>query len=146
LKLGYKIIIAVILIVAIILYSKGSAKKEQERYIKRVSSLLTDIRRRDYFEFHKKLLPQRAQRVSLEKVAEFMGGISINKDSHIDLKSIEENNSSFKINGIVISKESSIPFEMQFKESNNTLLLEQTRVGNSSLEDGKGLFPIDNKK
>lgn len=145
-KLGYKIIISLILIVAIVLYSKGSAKKEQERYIKRISSLLTDIRRRDYFAFHNELLPQRAQKVSIEKVAEFMGDISIEKSSRIELKSIEENNSSFKINGIVISKESSIPFEMQFKESNNTLLLEQTRVGNSSLEDDKGLFPIDNKK
>ncbi|HHH20511.1 MAG TPA: hypothetical protein ENK87_01165 [Nitratifractor sp.] len=145
-KLGYKIIIALLLIVAIILYSKGSVKKEQERYIKRVSSLLTDIRRRDYFAFHNELLPQRAQQVSIEKVAEFMGGISIKKSSQIELKSIEENNNSYKINGIVVSKESSIPFEMQFKESNNTLLLEQTKVGNSSLEDDKGLFPMDGKK
>ncbi|HGZ70361.1 MAG TPA: hypothetical protein ENK74_03100, partial [Nitratifractor sp.] len=119
-KLGYKIIISLLLIVAIILYSKGSVKKEQERYIKRVSSLLTDIRRRDYFAFHNELLPQRAQQVSIEKVAEFMGDNSMKKSSQIELKSIEENNNSYKINGIFVTKESSIPFEMQFKESNNT--------------------------
>ena len=144
-KLGYKIIIA-LLIVAAIFYIRSIRNQKLERFEQKAQKLMTDIRHRDYFSFQEELAPELRQSVSIEGIQKFMDPLKIERGANVAVTKIEEQNSTHHIQGTLHSKKAEIPFEMLFHEDNSSrLLLLSTKVGNSTLESEGSVFPFTQK-
>ena len=144
-KLGYKIVIAVVVVVAIFSI-RYMQKQELARFEQKVEKLATDIRHRDYFSFQQELAPELTQHVSIEGIQKFMEPLKIERGVDVAVTKIEEHNSTHYIEGTLHSKKVKIPFEMVFDEDNSSrLLLLSTKVGNSTLELEGSVFPFTKK-
>lgn len=145
-KLGYKIIIVLLIIIAFF-YIRARQKHELARFETKVKKLVTDIRHRDYFEFHQELAPKLTQEVSIESIQKFMAPLKIERDSTIEIIKLKEQNSSYYLDGKINSKKIMLPFKMVFCEDNHSrLLLLNTKVGNSTLQLEKEVFPLQSKE
>ena len=144
-KLGYKIIIA-LLIVAAIFYIRYIQNQKLERFEAKAQKLITDIRHRDYFSFQEELAPELTQSVSIEGIQKFMAPLKIERGANVAVAKIEKQNSTHRIEGAIHLKKAEIPFEMLFHEDNSSrLLLLSAKVGNSTLESEGSVFPFTKK-
>ncbi len=142
-KLGYKIIIFIFIIVGLITYFRSGQKSKELRFKKKVEKIVTDIRHRDYFSFQQELLPQLTKSVSIESIKKFMEPLKIERSAKIELRAIEDRNNSHHISGEIDSKKIKIPFEINFVEdSNRTLFLISSQIGNSTLKGEGSVFPL----
>lgn len=140
-KPGYKILIA-IFIVSAFFYYKNMKAKQEERYIKRVESILADIRHEDYFSLHKKFLPKVAKNTSIESIQKYTKKLSLGGSCNFEHEKHEEKNGTTIVTGIVASKKYKLPLMMVFKDINGTLYLYKERIGNSQLEQDGYQFPM----
>jgi len=141
LKLGYKIVIIALIVAVGFFYFQGVKSKREERYITKVNSIITNIRHRDYFAFHKELLPELAQKVSIERIQEYMKHFAIERDVQFHINDISKKSDIITLNGELESKKSSIPLEMIFQEKNNTLYLISPNIANQTIEGVDLEFP-----
>ncbi len=140
-KLGYKIIIIVLITSVGFFYYQRVKSKKEERYITKVNSIITNIRHRDYFAFHKEFLPELAQKVSIERIQEYMKHFSIERDVQFHLNDILQKSDIITLNGELESKKSNVPLEMTFQEKNNTLYLISPNIANQTIEGVDLEFP-----
>ena len=142
-KLGYKIIILIFIIVGLILYFSNGQRQEELRFKRKIEKIVTNIRHRDYFSFQQELLPKLTKSISIESINKFMDPLKIERNSKIELKAIEEKNNTYHISGNVDSNKLKIPFDIYFVEDNNsTIFLINSKIGNSTLEGEGSVFPL----
>lgn len=140
-KPGYKILI-VVLIVSAFFYYKNKKAEEEAYYAGKVESILTDIRREDYFALHEKFLPKVAKNISIESIQNYIKRISLGSSYKFQNLNHKENNGTTTITGEVVSKKYRLPLTMTFKDINGTLYLLQQKIGDIKLQQSKNPFPL----
>jgi len=141
-KPGYKILalLAVIYFIYFI-YSKNASAKLV--YKNKIDSILTDIRREDYFSFQDKLTKDLANSNGIENIKEFMRDINITKSTKFKLDNIDDSNKTLiKVSGILVTKNRELPLVVEFSDNNKTLYIKKATIGVKELKVINYSFPI----
>jgi hypothetical protein len=139
-KLGYKILIAIgIGVVAYKLINYNS--KEKELITKKVNSIVTDIRREDYFAIQESLEPTLAQNISIDDIKRFTKDLNLSRDSRFVLDNYEKKSNIYKIKGNIITSSKEIPFKLELKDNNKTLFILKESIGEKELKGLNRTFP-----
>ncbi len=145
-KLGYKIII--VAIVSYFAYGYYSTVQDRKRqYIKEVESIMTDIRREDYFAMHNSLDSTISSKISIDDISLFIKGFKFTKQSTFILESIDNDSNRVIVKGSIVNNNKEMPSIFKFKDNNGTISILSEKIGTKELVGSRYSFPITaNKK
>jgi hypothetical protein len=129
-------------IIAIIIYSYLNHKdsKEKEHYSTIVNSMLTDIRREDYFKIHSRLPNELKSKISVDDIKKYCQSIKLDRKSNFELKKLDKNDENITIAGIITTKDKKEELHTVLKENNNSIVILSQQIGNQSLKLRNYLF------
>ena len=136
-KPGY-IIIFVIVIFSLYSYKSCQASKYESSVVTKVTSILEDLQKEDYFSFQNKLEPNLKSKISIDDIKSFSKNLDLNGSAKFKLKELKKDNNKIIVEGKVNNLDSTFIFI----ESNNTLYLLQSKINNHSIKDINFSFPI----
>ena len=139
-KKGY--IYLTIIALAIYGYISYKNSKEREHYSTIVNSMITDIRREDYFAIHSKLSNNLKSKISIEDIKNYCQSLKLNKQSSFDLKHIKKEDENITLSGIVTTDKKQQELYTTLQESNDTYTILSQKIGKSELKAKKVSFPI----
>jgi L-rhamnose mutarotase len=139
-KKGY--IYLAIIFVAIYLYFNYKDREKKIHYSKIIDSILTDIRREDYFALHSKLSSDLKSKISIDDIKNYCTKLKISKDNKFEIKDYKESNNTIKISGIFVNSAKKSELHTTIKEQNGTITIISQKIGKISLVPKKESFPI----
>ncbi len=141
-KPGY-IILMTIAIIYIFFHFHNKSKAKKDFYIKKINSILTDIRREDYFAMQNKLSTTLSNLISIEDIKNFMYDLNITRKSRFELTDIEEFNKTYiEVVGIIINNKNRLPAKFIFEDVNKTLRVKYQKIYLKELKYSKKNFPL----
>jgi hypothetical protein len=138
-KKGY--IILFVLFSTIYFYKSYTNKVEKEEISQTVKGFLDDIRHQDIFVLHDKLSPSLKKYIAIEDIKEFVHKYNLSRDLEFNIKEYEKEDELTKVKAIVKDKSLSLPLEISYEESNQTLI-KSLKLGKAILKAKKYTFPI----
>ena len=139
-KKGYIYISVIIIAIYLFVNYKDSQKKSH--YSKIIGSILTDIRREDYFALHSKLSNNLKSKISIDNIKNYCTKLKISKDNKFEIKDYKESNNTVKISGIFTNSAKKSELHIAIKEQNGTITIISQKIGKFSLVPKKESFPI----
>lgn len=143
-KLGYKILILIAIVISIFWYRHDKSKKEQY-YTKEVERLITNLRREDYFAIQNMLTSNLAKKISIESIKRYSKDLNLTRKAKFILNDYKKDNNIVKVKGVVVNNNQELPLEVTYKESNNTLYILEQKIGSRLLKPKEYTFPINLK-
>ncbi len=137
-KKGY--IILGLFVFSIYYYFHYQTQKNIEFLTKKITQIITDIRREDYFKLHQQLMYP--NKISIENIKNFSSKFSLNRDLKVKLKNFENIDNIIKLNALIKNNDLSLPIKITLQENNNNFKIVYLNIGNNTLEDNNFSFPI----
>ncbi len=140
-KLGYKIIITIIVLWSGYKYFHNT-NKEKLFYENEVNKIVTDLRHQDYFAIQKRLTPKNSKNISIEDIKLFISDFNLSKKAKFSLDSIDKDNNITTVIGSLLDGNRKSMVKINFKDINNTPYIYSQQFGNKTLQIPKTSFPI----
>jgi len=138
-KPGYYILLAVALFFLYRHFFDDS--KEINYYTKEVNSILTDIKRQDYFALHSKLGKNLKKSVSIEDIKLFTKSIDLDSKYKFIFKDYKKIENKIEVTGTVLSKSKELLLDILLQENNSTLKILNQQIGTNEIKAKNLNFP-----